>query len=54
MPNDTQYALMAGAAYSSTRSEKNRIPWPQAQGWSPFWPPTPFATLSEIEAGRER
>jgi len=48
MPSDNQYALMAGAAYTSTRTENNRIPWPQAQGWFPFWPPTLYATLSDL------
>jgi hypothetical protein len=48
MPSDIQYALMAGAAYSSTRTENNRIPWPQAQGWFPFWPPNLFATLVDL------
>jgi hypothetical protein len=48
MPTDRDYALMAGAAYTSTRTEPNRIPWPQAQGWTPYWPPTLFAKLLDM------
>jgi len=46
MPTDREYALLAGAAYTSTRSERNQVREPQ--GWTPYWPPTLFAKLLDM------
>lgn len=36
MATQLEYALMAGAAYRSTRNPINRIPTPENLGWTPF------------------
>jgi hypothetical protein len=45
MPTDREYALLAGAAYTSTRAERNQIR--KLQGWTSYWPPTLFAFTCE-------
>ncbi len=34
--NTTEYALMAGAAYDSTRDDQNKAPYPESFGWNPI------------------
>jgi Lipase (class 3) len=50
---DTEYALMAGHAYRTTRDEINWLPAPQ--GWTPYFPvPDPdTATAFPVTAGFE-
>lgn len=53
MTTDTEYALMAGYAYRTTRSQINSIPTPES--WIPFFPvPDPttpdFPATSGFEA----
>jgi len=38
MATDIEYALMAGRAYQSTRSNINLFPDLQALGWTEFFP----------------
>lgn len=44
MPTDVEYALMAGAAYDTSRHIANLIPLPASTGWSRLGDP-------EVEAG---
>jgi len=48
MATDSEYALLAGAAYTTTREEINRIPWPESHGWIPYLPPTLSAKLLDL------
>lgn len=43
MPTNIEYTLLAGAAYTSTRSKRNQIREPQ--GWISYWPPGLYAKL---------
>ena len=53
MTTDPEFALMAGAAYQSTRDEINRLPGPR--GWTPFQQetkPSGFEAVS-FQKGKE-
>lgn len=52
MTTAIEYALMAGHAYRTTRTELNWIPAPQ--GWTPFFPvPDPTTPTFPVTAGFE-
>ena len=48
MTTDTEYALMAGYAYRTTRSQINSIPAPE--GWTPFFPVPDPSTAANFPA----
>jgi hypothetical protein len=48
MTTDTEYALMAGYSYRTTRSQINSIPAPE--GWTPFFPVPDPTTASDFPA----
>ena len=47
MRTDVEYTLLAGAAYTSTRSARNQILKPQ--GWATYWPAGLYAKLLDME-----